>query len=186
MICLAAFCGGLTTHAAEPRRTLSKTLRPPDSVSGPGVTITYEAVVFDPAEPIPMIGNPKWDTSTPESTLKAVFLANRQANTNLIIQGFVPADREKIRNMIMQPDVLEKNTTLYARLAKVSLLQKLFYGDYLILTTSQEDTKGAQWRASYVFKMTPEGWLITNELAADRVYSQLVEMIAPKSPEKAK
>lgn len=180
-------CFGAELQAAEPtRQTVTKTLRPPGSSAGPAVAITYEAAVYDPAEAIATTGNPVWNTRTPEAAFEGVFLANKQSDTNLIVRGFAPAERERIAAMVAQPEMLSKNTASYARIAAVWLLQKTFYGDYIILTTAQADSRGNQWPASYAFKRTNEGWLLTNELASDPVYAQLMELIAPKSPPQSK
>lgn len=184
------YCGGemqgVDSTTTVARRVFNKILRPAGSSSGPAMTISYEAMVYEPAEAVPITGNPDWNTLTPESSFRAIFLANKLGDTNLIARGFIPTEREKIRSMTGQKEMIAKNTALYARIAKVTLLQKTFYGDYIILTTAQEDTTANQWRASYVFKLTEEGWLLTNELASDRVYSQLMEIIVPKPSEKTK
>lgn len=179
--------GVLALQAAEPtRQTLTKTLRPMGAAAGPAVVITYEAAVYDPAESVATTGTVPWNTRTPEAAFQCVFLANKLGDTNLIVRGFVPAERERIAGMVAQPEMLSKNTASYAKIASVWLLQKTFYGEYIILTTAQEDSRGNQWPASYAFKRTAEGWLLTNELASDPVYAGLVDLIAPKSPPKSK
>ncbi len=177
---------GQPSASGPQRQVVTKTLRPLGANAGTAVVITYEAVVYDPAEIIPTAGTVEWDTRTPETAFRGVFLANKQGDTNLIVRGFVPAERERIAGMVAKAEMLEKNTAAYGRVAKVSLLQKTFYGEHVILTTAQEDTRGHQWPMSYAFKRTNEGWLLTNELSDDPVYSQLMEIIAPKAPPKPK
>lgn len=184
---VATFCCCVEMQSQEPpRQTLTKALRPFGSATGAAVTLTYDAAVYGPSESVATTGAPVWDTRTAEAAFRAIFLANKQADTNLIVRGFVPAERERIASMVSQKEMLDKNTTIYGRIARVVLRQKTFYGDYVILTTTQEDARGNQWPASYAFKRTDEGWCLTNELASDPVYSQLIEIIAPKPPEKAK
>ena len=178
----AQFCAQ-NAFSAEPvpekgRQVLTTTLRPPGNSAGPAVKIVYEAVVYETPEVVPTSGQSTWDPRTPESSFRASFLANKSGNADLIVRGFAPAEQEKIRGMVSKKDMLEKNTSLYSRILKCQLLQKTFYGDYVILTAFNEDNTGKSWRSHYAMKNTPEGWLLSNDLASDKVYGQLLDMIS--------
>lgn len=161
------------------RKTITKKLLPESDPSGTPVILTYESIIFDPAKEITEIDEKKWDKSSPESSYRGIYTANKRGNAEWIIRGFVPLERERIRNMVTNKELLDKNTMVHSSISKEYLVQEIFYGNYIILMVFHVNKNGDQWPMDYTFKETKEGWLLTNKLSQDLFFSKVIELTRP-------
>ena len=69
--------------------------------------------------------------------------------------------------MIRNPAMLEANSAIYRKMVSASVRGVRFYRGYAIVTVAEQFQSGKKHLKNYPLKRTPEGWLLTNELAAN-------------------
>lgn len=161
-------CVSAQEGATAARKTIRKEFAPPQNQSGAAVVVTYDAATYDsPIELAPIEQN-AWNRSTPESSYRGLWTAYKQGNAEWILRGMTPEERERKRDLVNNRETLAKNTAVYGSIDRQFILQKIFYGDYVILRiASKSRSDRGTFDQDIVYKQTTEGWLFTNELAED-------------------
>jgi hypothetical protein len=121
------------------------------------------------AEPqlLPPIARAQWDRSTPAASIRGIISASKAADPGWILAAFAPAERARMGEMIRNPAMLKANSAIYWRMVSASVRGVRFYRGYAIVTVAEQFQGGKRHLKNYPLKRTPEGWLLTNDLAAD-------------------
>jgi hypothetical protein len=130
-------------------------------------------IEFMPALEARTIDKQDWNRSTPERCYLGIFTANKTADSQWIVEGFAPAERDSIRKMVADKPLLEANTQLFSNTAKETIAKKIIYGDYVILVVEAIRTDGRHHIRNIPFKRVGSDWLVTNDLSADKVFVEL-------------
>ena len=128
--------------------------------------LTLPGVLYDPPLPVQALAGPG---ATPEAALAADYAANLAGDANAIVAGFAPEDRDDIRALVEDPDMLARNTAMSRDLERMAITGQVMLGEHTLLLISHW-YDGVPWPAVYSFVETPEGYLRTNALSDDPAF----------------
>jgi hypothetical protein len=111
-----------------------------------------------------------WDKSTPEKSYFGVYAANKSGDEAWIVETFVPTERESVARNVHDAQLLAANTAVFAAIAGETIQKRVEYGNYVILVIEARRTDGRRYLRNIPFKSVDRAWLVTNELAADKVF----------------
>ncbi len=130
------------------------------------VRLSLPGALYDPPLPVQPVAGPR---ATPEAALAADYAANLAGDANAIVAGFAPQDRDDIRALVEDPDMLARNTATSRDLERMAITGQVLLGDHALLLISHW-YDGVPWPAVYAFVETPEGYLRANALSNDPAF----------------
>jgi hypothetical protein len=108
-----------------------------------------------------------WDRSTPAASIRGIIAANKSGDRSWIIATFAPADRPGVAKLVSDPAMLAANSAIHKKIVSASVRNVRPYRGYAIVSVTEQLQGGKKRVVNYPLKRTPEGWLLSNDLAAD-------------------
>ena len=130
------------------------------------VRLSLPGTLYDPPRLVQPIAGSR---ATLEAALAADYAANLAGDANAIVAGFAPQDRDDIRALVEDPDMLAQNTATSLDLERMAITGQVMLGEHTLLLISHW-YDGVPWPALYTFVETPEGYLRTNALSNDPAF----------------
>lgn len=130
-------------------------------------------IAITPPLEVTMISRESWDRSTPEKSYFGVYTANKKADRQWIVDTFVPEERDAIRKLVGDRQLLDANTRLFESINKETITKKIAYRGYVILIIEALRSDGRRFLRYVPMKLAGRDWLLTNDLASDKVFLNL-------------
>lgn len=92
--------------------------------------------------------------------------ANLSNDKEWILETFIPESRGEVREA-MTEDAVQRNAAYAEQVLGEVILEKIDYGQYVILVTQAKVKDGSVYVSSNPMVKTNDGWLLTKELADD-------------------
>lgn len=191
-----AICAGLMASVllagvalAQPKASAAATrtpqqldvkLHPATGLKINPVTVTYTGYRYDKPHVVHPVARAKWSRTTPEEAYRGVVSANMAGDADWILEGFAPGDRPAVKEMMKQPEAVEKVARFYKSVTKVQLLEVIHYGEYVVAIYENVRSNGSSRITEFAMKKTKDGWGLTNELEKDVFYTYIIEGVRKK------
>ncbi len=172
----AGACPQVPAELAARGPILWRPFTPPNQSSAGGWVAT-PGKVYDPPIEVHPVARDDWDRSTPEKAYAGIFAANRSGDIDWMLATFAPSERQEMRAQ-MTAEAVEKNRLFMRTVVRELIRERIEYGPYVILITQSELPSGEKWGSPNPMIETPEGWALTNTLASDPFFSQVVWTLA--------
>ncbi|NUN12202.1 MAG: hypothetical protein HUU55_01045 [Myxococcales bacterium] len=132
----------------------------------PSAELVYRGKRYTPPAEVPRIEKSEWNKGTPESSYAGVLSANLSNDREWILETFIPESRGEVREA-MTEDAVQRNAAYAEQVLSEAILEKIDYGQYVILVTQAKVKDGSVYVSSNPMVKTNDGWLLTKELADD-------------------
>ena len=129
------------------------------------------------SEPIAVtpVTREQWDRSSPESAYLGVRAANLADDADWILAGFTPDDRAKVSGYLGDPGMRAANAKAQRAISGERILSALSYKSHVILIVEVSEAGGFKYSKPVPMIETAEGWAVSNALAADPVFGELMQ-----------
>ncbi|NUN12882.1 MAG: hypothetical protein HUU55_04535 [Myxococcales bacterium] len=148
------------------------------------VTVTYTGYRYEKPHVVHPVARNKWSRATPEDAYRGVVGANMAGDADWILEGFAPGDRAAVKEMMKQPEAVEKVARFYKSVTRVQLLEVIYYGEYVVAIYENVRSNGSSRVTEFAMKKTKDGWGLTNELEKDVFYTYIIEGVRKKYEKK--
>lgn len=132
--------------------------------------VSLPGKLYDPPKKIPTIERKNVNRNTVENTIASVFSANKSGNLDWIVDNFVKKDKEKIRELFKNKQLLKDSQADTQKIILVYLLGQVDYKDSVFVLVEQKYITGGRVKESLALKKTENGWMVTNEFSGDEAF----------------
>ena len=115
--------------------------------------------------------------SSPVDTLESMYSSNKIGDAQWIMKGFTEEDKEGMKNLVSDPQILKKNTDFFALMKQANILGVVEYGQYKIYLIEQVFDRGSYMVPVALINVSGQ-WLRTNVLKADKTFDAIFMSIS--------
>lgn len=138
-----------------------------------GIRVLFDGQRYPTPLVITPVEQPVWDKSTPEASYAGIYSANRTGSTEWMLATFDTTSRATVK-AAMTAEALANNAKIFAMIVEEKLVERIEYGDYVILINVSTLENGQTVPSINPMKKTAEGWLLTNDLENDPILPLLL------------
>ena len=138
------------------------------------VSVVFEGLRFKP--PLPVLNDKKAvdpEVNELKSFFKRFYDQNKSGDKTKILELWAKVDRPELEKL-MTPEALEQNASRFGAIQTMNLKKVILYGDYYICSIENIYAENQKIVLNYALIRKGKQYLITNALAADHFYAQVV------------
>ncbi len=133
--------------------------------------------IFDHPVELDIIDKALTDRSSPVHALQAMYSSNKVGDPQWIMEGFVENEREMMRGLVTDPQILKKNTDYFALTTQMNVVGYVDYGEYKIYFLQQVFKEASHVLPVTLINVNGE-WLRTNALKADKTFDVIFSSLS--------